>query len=145
MKLPTPNKNIQQFGQLLIERYGFIFIGLDSREHLEFEAPNGAPYKLASTPRGSFSTKLELPQALKIAGLPANSRGYDATRAKQRAEKLRADAKIQAELRDNEFAQAVTAAEKAARDRRLRSAIARRRSELHSIHTLMGARGPLPF
>ena len=145
MKLPTPNKNIQQFGNLLIDRYGFTFVGLDSREHLEFEAPNGAPYKLSSTPKGSFSTKLELPQALKIAGLEPETNGFDATRAKARAEKTRAEAKAEAERSDRDFAAAVAAADRAHYEKRLSQAVERRRSELRSIHHLMGGRGPLPF
>jgi hypothetical protein len=145
VKLPTPNKTIQQFGNLLIDRYGFTFVGLDSREHLEFQAPNGKPYKLSSTPKGSFSTKLELPQALKLAGLEPESNGFDATRAKNRAEKTRADAKAAAERHDMDFAAAVAAADRAAYQKRLSKAVERRRGELNSIHRLMGGRGPLPF
>lgn len=145
MKLPTPNKDIQQLGQMLIEQYGFTFIGLDSREHLEFEAPNGAEYKLSSTPKGSFSTTIELPRALKLAGITPQTSKRDAQRARARAAQAREDAKVRETLHDNEMATALAAAERRVRDNQLRQRVDRRRGELVAISHLMGAGHPRTF
>ena len=145
MKLPTPNKDIQKLGNLLIEQYGFRFIGVDSREHLEFEAPNGAEYKLSCTPKGSFSTSIELPRALKLAGLNSQTGKRDPQRLKERAARFRDNAKARERIHDDELAAAVAAAENVARNNQLRRRLDSRRSELISISHLMGAGHPRTF
>lgn len=138
MKLPTPNKDIRQLGKTLIEQYGFTFIGLDSGNHLEFRAPNGAVYKLSSTPKGTFSSTIELPRALKLAGIAPQQCKRDTQQIRERAARARQE---QQDRNDKLFAARLAAVER--EDRRHR--IDRRRRELFAISYLMGAGRPRTF
>lgn len=139
MKFPTPNKEIQQLSATLCEEHGFTFNGLDAQEHLTFTTPNGYPYKLSSTPRRTFSVQIELARALKLADQTPIRKKRNAAALRQRAEAERAQRKHDEAAQQAAWTQAVADANNAARRERLRRQVDKRRSELISMHALMGA------
>jgi hypothetical protein len=136
VKFPSASKVIQEFGNELIA-CGFEYTGLDSRGHLTFLTPGGERYTLSSTPKGTFSKRIERARAFKLAGISAapkrSTHNVKARREKQRDIE-----------REKSLAQAIATAERKSHLDNL-IALEERRRELRAIHQLMGARGPIPF
>jgi len=139
MRFPTPNKEIQQLAAKLCDEHGFTFNGLDSQEHLIFTTPNGHRYKLSGTPSRSFSVQIELASALKLAGKSPIRGKRNVTALREREAAARLQREQDESARQAAWAQAVASINRDARRERLRRQVDKRRSELISIHTLMGA------
>lgn len=138
----SQNKNARQVYREYVDFWGFTYEGDTSDGHHVFRyPPTGQEVTLAHSPSAGWAwVQARRADAAKITGIQFRGK-FQASRAKERAERERERRRATQERQQDALADAIARQQDARRRAYAERCVAARYRELQSIQQLMGARG----